>query len=58
MEQFPPVSKALVEALEARFPDRCPEPTTAERTVWMDSGSAKVCRFLRAMLVEQSETIL
>lgn len=57
-ETFPPITPALIAALDARFPDRCPDLATSERVVWVDAGSARVVRFLKRILQEQSETIL
>lgn len=47
-EEFPRVSTELVEALEARFPDRCPSwLTIPDREFGAYYGRIDVVRFLR-----------
>lgn len=48
-DHFPRVHPDLVEALEERFPDKCPALGTPEREVWAAVGRAEVVRFLREM---------
>lgn len=47
LHNFPAVPLELIEALESRFPDRCPDLRTPEREVWAATGRAEVVRFLR-----------
>lgn len=54
-ERFPLVPLALLEELERRFPDRCPDPTTPDRQVWLAAGAVQVTRFLRQMYQLQNE---
>ena len=54
-EDFPLVSRDLLEALEARYPDRCPELSTEEKEVWFASGCAHVIRQLRMAYEAQTQ---
>lgn len=57
-DQFPPVTEALVQALEQRFPDRAPNIDTSDREVWARVGEVRVVRFLRSQLEQQKEELL
>lgn len=48
-DKFPSVPLALLEALEARFPDKSPDIKTPDREVWAQVGNSQVVRFLREM---------
>jgi len=41
------VSEALMDALEALFPDRCPLPSSSDQEVRMKMGEQSVVRFLK-----------
>jgi hypothetical protein len=45
----------LVDCLGRLFPDRCPDPSTPDRQVWIDAGSAYVVRTLKTILEEIDE---
>jgi hypothetical protein len=49
------LSQEVVDCLTALFPDRCPDPSTPDRQVWINAGSAYVVRTLRTLLDEQAE---
>lgn len=51
---FPPVSKALVEELEKRFPDRMPSAALSLEDIRVEQGKLFVVRFLRRHYEEQS----
>ena len=44
---LPPIQKELLEALEALFPDRCPDESMTDRAVWIAAGGVKVVRKIR-----------
>lgn len=54
----PLITRDLIEYLEALYPDKCPDVMTPERDIWMDAGSARVVRHLKACLKEQEENLL
>jgi hypothetical protein len=59
MEQdFPLIPEDLLEALEKRFPDRCPDPQWSERRIWIEVGKREVVKFLKRTFAEQNENIL
>lgn len=51
----PLIPPQLVEALDRRFPDRCPRIDQSEREIWIDVGSRKVIEFLKAELRRQEQ---
>jgi hypothetical protein len=57
-DQFPHVSIELLEALDRLFPERCPDPSWADRDIWRKTGNREVVRFLRAKFDEQNETVI
>jgi len=52
---FPPVSRALLEALEQLFPDRAPGRTDTEADIRYKAGAVSVIRFLRAQYDHQNQ---
>ena len=55
MHRLPYVDAALLNYLEALFPDKCPEPDASERDVWLTCGAVGVVRKLRSIHEEQRE---
>lgn len=55
---IPPLDAVLVEALDKRFPERCPDPDWPDRQVWIEVGKREVIRFLLAQLARQQDNIL
>lgn len=58
MDQLPVIPKDLLDALEQRFPERCPEPEWSEREIWMRVGERRVIRLLRRAYEQQQENVL
>lgn len=58
MESLPVVPKDLLEALEDRFPERCPDPSWSDREIWMRVGARQVIRFLRLEFESQNENVM
>lgn len=56
--KYPGLSRELVEALDKAFPERCPDPATPERQIWMDAGRRSVVRSLWKALEEQENAQL
>ena len=56
MKNFPEVSKALLEHLDQRFPDRCPTECMNDREIWMEVGARRVVQFLQSIYQEQNDT--
>lgn len=56
--EIPSLSEELIEALDKRFPERCPSPEWSERKIWMEVGKREVVRFLKRVYAEQNENIL
>ena len=56
-EQFPPVSRSLVEKLEEMFPDRCPTKPIENFELGKLAGRVEVIAFLRSEM-ELQDTIL
>lgn len=52
---FPAVPKALLEHLEATYPDRAPTPGTTPDQLWFAAGAAHVVRTLRKHYDKQQE---
>lgn len=53
-DYFPPVSKALIEELERRFPDRMPAVLLSLEDIRIKQGELNVIRFLRNRYEEQA----
>lgn len=46
MQKLPPTVKALIEALNAEFPHKCPSPAQSERDIWMYAGKRALVDYL------------
>jgi len=57
-DAFPAVSKALLAALNERFPVQCPNLSDTERMVWFKAGQRQVVDFLFEQLRRQEASIL
>jgi hypothetical protein len=58
LQPIPPIPKDLLEVLDARFPERCPEPSWDDRTIWREVGKRELIRFLKEEFRRQSDNIL
>lgn len=56
VDDFPKVSKALVDVLHQLVPERCPDSSESDRDIWIYSGQRQLVRFLQAKLDEQLES--
>lgn len=57
MRKIPILDRVLVECLDERFPERCPDPEWSDREVWMYTGRRQVVSFLLDQLKEQEQTL-
>jgi hypothetical protein len=55
VDEFPKVSKALVDVLHQMVPERCPDSNESDRDIWIYSGQRQIVRFLQTKLDEQQE---
>lgn len=58
MDQLLVIPKELLDALDQRFPERCPEPEWSEREIWMRVGERRVLRLLRRVYEQQQDNVL
>jgi hypothetical protein len=58
LPNIPPLDAVLVDALDKRFPERCPDPEWTDRKVWIEVGKREVIRFLLNQLERQQDNIL
>lgn len=58
MKNLPAIPQDLLDALDARYPERCPDPEWTERQIWMRVGERRVIKFLKAQFDLQNENIL
>jgi hypothetical protein len=56
--QEPLITKDLLEYLERIYPDKCPEPATPEREIWIAVGRATLVRHLRRLFIKQTATVV
>lgn len=57
-KNFPSIPKELLEELEKRFPDKCPEQGETTDQIRVKMGQVSVIRFLRAAFEFQNTTVL
>jgi hypothetical protein len=55
LDNFPHVTKALVDRLDSLFPNQCPRLDDTDRRVWYAAGQASVVTFLKQVLKDQQE---
>lgn len=56
VDEFPKVSKALLDVLHEMVPERCPDSNESDREIWIYSGQRQIVRFLQTKFDEQQET--
>ena len=55
---LPVITDELIQALDAVFPDRCPDLSFSDREVWYRSGQRSVVDYLIEQQLRQKETML
>ena len=58
MRIIPPLDRALIEALDERVPERCPDPSWSDREIWIYAGKRELIRLLKTELEAQEDNIL
>lgn len=58
MDKLPVISKELLDALEKRFPNQCPNIKDSDREIWVKVGARSVVNFLRFEFDKQNENIM
>ncbi|NDB34182.1 MAG: hypothetical protein EB023_02300 [Flavobacteriia bacterium] len=53
VDEFPKVSKALLDVLHQMVPERCADSSESDRDIWIYSGQRQLVRFLQAKFDEQ-----
>jgi len=46
MRKIPTVDETLIEALNERVPERCPDPSWSEREIWIYAGKRELVKLL------------
>jgi hypothetical protein len=57
-DAFPHIPKELIEELDNRFPERCPDPLWTDREIWIKAGERRLVKFLLAHYERQNSNIL
>ena len=55
---LPVITDELIQALDAVFPDRCPDLLFSDREVWYRAGQRSVVDYLIEQQLSQKETML
>ncbi len=58
MRIIPPLDRSLIEALDERVPERCPDPSWSDREIWLYTGKRELIRLLISELEAQEDNIL
>ena len=58
ISEFPPIDKAVIEALRTLFPNNSPSLNWVDREVWFKAGQSSVVKFLEMKFDEQNETTI
>lgn len=53
--KLPPLTKALVDALDKQFPEKCPSIADTERMIWMYAGKRELVRYIQNQFRLQNE---
>lgn len=55
---LPPVNKQLVDALEQRCPEKCPDLSMDQKEIWFYAGQRSMVRLLKKAYEDQNQTTL
>lgn len=58
MRRIPTLDPTLVEVLNERIPERCPDPSWSEREIWMYSGKRELVNQLISELKAQEDNLI
>ncbi len=52
------IDKSLIDYLEKKFPDQCPDIKDEEKVVWFKSGQSSVVKHLKVLHEDNQKNIL
>jgi hypothetical protein len=55
---LPFIPQDLLDDLNRRYPERCPEVDWSDRDIWIKAGERRVIRLLNDMFARQQENLL
>ena len=50
---IPPIPGGLIEALERRFPDKCPDLADSERLIFFYAGKVELIRWMKTLQIQR-----
>ena len=54
MKDAPPISKQVLDYIDKRFPERCPDINDTDREIWVKTGNRAVFHHLKAVFNYQN----
>ena len=57
-QTLPFIPQDLLDDLNRRYPERCPEADWSDRDIWLKAGERRVIRFLNEQFKRQNENLL
>ncbi len=58
LDEFPSVSKELIEEINKLFPEMSADLKWSEKEVWFRSGQRSIVRFLNSHYIKQNDNIM
>jgi len=58
MRIIPTLDPSLIQTLNERIPERCPDPSWSEREIWMYVGKRELVNFLISELKMQEDNLI
>ena len=58
LDEFPPVSKELIEEINKLFPEMSADLKWSDKEVWFRSGQRSIVRFLNSHYIKQTNNIM
>jgi len=58
MRKIPTLDRLLIQVLNERIPERCPEPDWSDREIWIYAGKRQLVTFLTEELKAQENNIV
>lgn len=56
--EAPIITQELIDYLDHKFPDQCPNISDSERKIWTDTGASLVIKHLQRVKEDQEDNIL
>ena len=57
-KSIPIITQELIDYLQRKFPDQCPNISDSDRKIWTDTGASLVIKHLQRVKEDQEENIL